>query len=168
MHKSEFGPPAFRFEPLEYRPHAMRLLPLGVEKTLPQRICTRIVDGPRAQPCEEVGEVSVEGIGQRIPLARFTCAIVRLVNAEVNKRHGTMKGSRDSNRGSSSKCRCETDDGPKKNGCRSYCSFAYSALACFRMGMSGSASFQRAKKSWYAALAFAESPAIDQLRARPT
>ena len=29
-----------------------------------------------------------------------------------------------------------------------YCSFAYSALASFRMGMSGSASFQRAKKSW--------------------
>ena len=30
------------------------------------------------------------------------------------------------------------------------CNFAYSALASFRMGMSGSASFQRAKKSWYA------------------
>ena len=29
-----------------------------------------------------------------------------------------------------------------------YCKFAYSAFACFRMGMSGSASFQRAKKSW--------------------
>src|SRR5262250_1378268 len=29
---------------------------------------------------------------------------------------------------------------------RLYCSLAYSALACFRMGMSGSASFQRAKK----------------------
>jgi hypothetical protein len=29
-----------------------------------------------------------------------------------------------------------------------HCSFAYSALASFRMGMSGSASFQRAKKSW--------------------
>jgi hypothetical protein len=29
----------------------------------------------------------------------------------------------------------------------SYCSFAYSALASFRMGMSGSASFQRAKNS---------------------
>jgi hypothetical protein len=29
-----------------------------------------------------------------------------------------------------------------------YCIFAYSALACFSMGMSGSASFQRAKKSW--------------------
>ena len=28
-----------------------------------------------------------------------------------------------------------------------YCNFAYSALACLRMGMSGSASFQRAKKS---------------------
>jgi hypothetical protein len=27
-----------------------------------------------------------------------------------------------------------------------YCSLAYSALACFRMGMSGSASFQRVKK----------------------
>jgi hypothetical protein len=29
-----------------------------------------------------------------------------------------------------------------------YFSFAYSALASFRMGMSESASFQRAKKSW--------------------
>ena len=29
----------------------------------------------------------------------------------------------------------------------SHCSFAYSALACFRMGMSGSASFQRVRKS---------------------
>jgi hypothetical protein len=28
-----------------------------------------------------------------------------------------------------------------------YCSFAYSALACFRMGMSGSASFQIVRKS---------------------
>jgi len=42
-----------------------------------------------------------------------------------------------------------------------YCSLAYSALACFRMmGMSGSASFQRVKKSWYALFAFAVSPAI--------
>jgi hypothetical protein len=29
-----------------------------------------------------------------------------------------------------------------------YCSFAYSALASFRMGMSGSASFHSAKNSW--------------------
>ena len=29
----------------------------------------------------------------------------------------------------------------------SYCSFAYSSLACFRMGMSGSAFFQRVRKS---------------------
>ena len=28
-----------------------------------------------------------------------------------------------------------------------YCNFAYSALACFGMGMSGSASFQRVRKS---------------------
>ena len=28
-----------------------------------------------------------------------------------------------------------------------YCSFAYSALACFRMGMSGSASFHSVRKS---------------------
>jgi len=28
-----------------------------------------------------------------------------------------------------------------------YCNFAYSALACFRMGISGSASFQRVRKS---------------------
>jgi hypothetical protein len=31
-----------------------------------------------------------------------------------------------------------------------HCNFAYSALASFRIGMSGSASFHRAKKSWYA------------------
>jgi serine/threonine protein kinase len=30
---------------------------------------------------------------------------------------------------------------------RTYCSFSYSALACFRMGMSGSASFQSVRKS---------------------
>jgi len=28
-----------------------------------------------------------------------------------------------------------------------YCNFAYSVLACFRMGMSGSASFQSVRKS---------------------
>jgi hypothetical protein len=41
---------------------------------------------------------------------------------------------------------------------KNYCSFAYSALASCRMGMSGSASFHRVKKSWYAALAFVLSP----------
>ena len=35
-----------------------------------------------------------------------------------------------------------------------YCNLEYSVLACFKMGMSGSAPFQRARKSWYAALAF--------------
>jgi hypothetical protein len=39
-----------------------------------------------------------------------------------------------------------------------HCSFAYSALACFRMGMSGSASFHREMKSLYAARALAVSP----------
>src|SRR6266581_9108651 len=46
-----------------------------------------------------------------------------------------------------------------------YCSFAYSALASFRMGMSGSASFQRVRKSWYAVWAFAESPCTAYARA---
>ncbi len=41
-----------------------------------------------------------------------------------------------------------------------YCSFAYSALACFRMGISGSASFHSVRKFWYAALAFSASPDI--------
>ena len=45
-----------------------------------------------------------------------------------------------------------SDAGPnRKNLC--YCSFAYSALACFKRGMSGSASFQRVRKSLYAASA---------------
>jgi hypothetical protein len=35
----------------------------------------------------------------------------------------------------------------KTKTCSSYCSFAYSALASFRMGRSGSASFHRARKS---------------------
>jgi hypothetical protein len=33
---------------------------------------------------------------------------------------------------------------------RNYCSLAYSALACLRIGIPGSASFQSAKKSWKA------------------
>jgi hypothetical protein len=39
-----------------------------------------------------------------------------------------------------------------------YCSFAYSALASFRMGMSGSASFQSVRKSWYSTRALEVSP----------
>ena len=39
-----------------------------------------------------------------------------------------------------------------------YCSFADSALACFKIGMSGSASFQRTIKSSYAVAAFFLSP----------
>ena len=39
-----------------------------------------------------------------------------------------------------------------------HCNLAYSDLACFRMGMSGSASFQRVRKSSYAAFALAVSP----------
>ena len=41
-----------------------------------------------------------------------------------------------------------------------YFNLAYSALACRRIGKSESASFQRAKKSWYAFLALVESPDI--------
>jgi hypothetical protein len=41
---------------------------------------------------------------------------------------------------------------------RCYCSFAYSTLASFRMGMLGSAPFQRVRKSWYALFALAMSP----------
>ena len=36
----------------------------------------------------------------------------------------------------------------RRKGQGHHCSFAYSALASFRMGRSASASFQRAKKSW--------------------
>ena len=36
---------------------------------------------------------------------------------------------------------------------KGYCNFAYSALACLRMGMLGSASCQRVRKSWWAASA---------------
>jgi hypothetical protein len=49
---------------------------------------------------------------------------------------------------------------PQTNG-ESYCSFAYSALASFNMGMSESASFQRVRKSWYATFAFVVSPSIE-------
>jgi hypothetical protein len=43
---------------------------------------------------------------------------------------------------------------------RNQCNFAYSALACFRIGMSGSASFQRARKSSYHLRAETSSPII--------
>ena len=41
---------------------------------------------------------------------------------------------------------------------RNYFSFAYSALAAMKIGMSGSASFHSVRKSWYAARALAVSP----------
>ena len=41
-----------------------------------------------------------------------------------------------------------------------YLSFAYSDLAAIKMGISGSASFQDAKKAWYAAVALVVSLAI--------
>jgi len=42
--------------------------------------------------------------------------------------------------------------------------FAYSARACFRMGMSGSASFQSVRNWLYAACALPVSPAITYAR----
>jgi hypothetical protein len=39
-------------------------------------------------------------------------------------------------------------DEPQSSSSVAHCSLAYSALACLRMGMSGSASFQRVRKSW--------------------
>src|SRR5215469_12408498 len=49
-----------------------------------------------------------------------------------------------------------------------YLRLAYSVLACCRMGMSGSASFQRVRKSWYAALALTLSPKSKYDRAKPS
>lgn len=43
----------------------------------------------------------------------------------------------------------------------SYCNLAYSAFACFKMGMSGSASFQSVRKSWYAARASVVLPCME-------
>jgi hypothetical protein len=48
--------------------------------------------------------------------------------------------------------------------CR-YCNFAYSASACFRIGISGSASFQSFRKSSYADFARVRSPDIEYARA---
>src|SRR5713101_936234 len=39
-----------------------------------------------------------------------------------------------------------------------HCNLAYSALACCRIGVSGSASFQSVRKSWYALRAAAALP----------
>jgi len=68
---------------------------------------------------------------------------------------------------SSTTCRSAVESprgagGPRSEGpsAGDYFSFAYSALASFRMGMSGSASFQIVRKSWYAARAFAVSPCM--------
>src|ERR1700675_1715469 len=48
--------------------------------------------------------------------------------------------------------------GYKRSKSADYFSFAYSALACLRMGIWGSASFHRVRKSRYAARAFVVSP----------
>jgi hypothetical protein len=44
-------------------------------------------------------------------------------------------------------------------------SLAYSVLACLRIGMLGSVSFQRVRKSWYAVFDLIVSP--DKASARP-
>jgi hypothetical protein len=46
-----------------------------------------------------------------------------------------------------STCGCSWFGWRKRGRMSAHCSFAYSALACLRMGMSGSASFQRVRKS---------------------
>ena len=50
------------------------------------------------------------------------------------------------------------DNNFKKTDPSPYCNFAYSALACFRIGMSGSASFHSVRKSWYAVRLLGMSP----------
>jgi hypothetical protein len=47
-------------------------------------------------------------------------------------------------------------------------SFVYSVLAWTSTGTSGSASFQSARKSWYARRLFAESPAVAAARPSPS
>jgi len=58
---------------------------------------------------------------------------------------------RNFNRTSRTKCVRLLQSGGRQT--RLHCNLAYSALACFKMGMSGSASFQRVRKSLYAASA---------------
>jgi hypothetical protein len=53
------------------------------------------------------------------------------------------------------------------SGAPSYFNLEYSNLACLKMGMSGSASFHRVRKSRYVALALALSPCKRNARARP-
>ncbi len=48
----------------------------------------------------------------------------------------------------------------KRSGRADHFSLAYSDFAAMRMGMSGSASLQRTKKSWYAFFALTVSPVI--------
>ena len=47
----------------------------------------------------------------------------------------------------SSELRLQSGRKNHRGRCRYHCNFAYSALASLRMGMSGSASFQRVRKS---------------------
>ena len=83
-----------------------------------------------------------------------------------NRRCEQMKETRASQRDRYGVCRGgELDPRSFPNG---YCNLAYSSLACFRIGMPGSASFHNVRKSWYAAFALALSPWIAQARARPT
>ena len=75
----------------------------------------------------------------------------------VHRRHRRKLGAARASEGQSEKSRInEPSTCDRTHACRTkknrpkklYCSFAYSALASFRMGISGSASFQRVRKSW--------------------
>ena len=61
-------------------------------------------------------------------MRHFAAAIIAIILWSVQQAHNRRRAQRSRQRDA-------------------YCSFAYSALACFRMGMSESASFQRVRKS---------------------
>jgi hypothetical protein len=59
-----------------------------------------------------------------------------------------QRGTTAMGRGNSTSPVCRANVRSYRARLRSYCSLAYSAFACLRMGMSGSASYQSVRKSW--------------------
>src|SRR5438874_1225399 len=91
----------------------------------------------------------IEGVGNLDSKGQYCLALHRTPCDAVLQRHPIEKLHRDEGVAIGGNIKTEALEGQLQ--CRAthrgYCSFAYSALACFRMGMSGSASFQRARKS---------------------
>lgn len=155
-----------RLESIDQPPHFSQLPRRSASQGRPARSCPDLAIGRERHELVEPGESTVLSEHKLPRLHGCGCSRIGLLaDRSLTAHHHWLKSREDDQHAKSvyqnpvarSQRLLEVD----------YCSWAYSALACGRIGTSGSASFHKSKKSWNAFLAFAASPASAEARAIP-